>query len=209
MLVVNLVLLGVAVSLRGWRYGARTVYGMVTLSVAIDGLAPFLPNLVPDDTLLAVLYGGAIVGLGLGLVFKAGGNTGGTSIIAQLLLPKVPLSVGQIMLMAYGWGGGVAAVNDLVQEGLSVERAAFIMSDRSEEMARAILTELDRGATGLSGRGLYSGSEREVILTVVARNEIDRLKAIVRAVDPSAFLIITDVHEAVGEGFREMGAHHG
>ena len=228
MLLMNLVLLGIGVKVRGWHYGARTVYGTVALSVAIDGLAPILPNLVPDDTLLAVLYGGAILGLGLGLVFKAGGSTGGTDLIAQLLTPKVPLSVGHLILIADAAVIAVAAVAfgpelalwafiavfvssrviDLVQEGVPIERAAFIMSDRSEEMARAILTELDRGATGLSGRGLYSGGEREVIFTVVARNEIDRLKAIVRAVDPSAFLIITDVHEAIGEGFKEMGAHH-
>ena len=228
MLVMNLVLLGVGVSLRGWRFGARTVYGTIALSVAIDALAPFVPNLAPDSLLLAVLYGGAVIGLGLGLVFKAGGTTGGTDIIAQLLTPKVPLGVGQLMLIvdatviaAAGIAFGpelalwafiavfvAARVIDLVQEGLSVEKAAFIISDRAEEMAAAVLQDLNRGATGLFGRGLYSGDELEVIFTVVSRNEMDRLKAIVRAVDPSAFLIVTDVHEAVGEGFKEMGAHY-
>ena len=73
-------------------------------------------------------------------------------------------------------------------------------------MAGAILDELNRGATGLAGRGLYSGESREVIMTVVRRQEVDSLKRIVRAVDPDAFLIITDVHEAVGEGFGELRA---
>jgi uncharacterized membrane-anchored protein YitT (DUF2179 family) len=228
MLVMNLVLLGIGVAARGWRYGARTIYGAVALSVAVDAMAPFVPNLAPDSELLAVLYGGALTGLGLGLVFKAGGNTGGTDIVAQLLSSKVPLGIGQLMLVADGVVIAVAGivfgpelalwafiavfvssrVIDLVQEGVSVVKAAFVITDRSDEMTRAILFELDRGATGLAGRGLYSGTEREIIFTVVARNELDRLRAIVRAVDPDAFLIVTDVHEAVGEGFKEMGAHH-
>ncbi|GAB4280831.1 MAG: YitT family protein [Coriobacteriia bacterium] len=229
MLAMNLVLLVIGIKSRGWRYGARTVYGTVALSVAIDAMAPFIPNAAPDSELLAVLYGGALGGLGLGLVFKAGGNTGGTDIIAQLLTPKLPLGVGQIMLAVDGVVIAIAGVAfgpelalwaflavfvsarviDVVQEGLAVVKAAFIITDKPEEITHAILFELDRGATGLQGRGLYSGTEREVIFCVVARNELDRLKAIVRTVDPKAFLIVTDVHEAVGEGFKEIGAHYG
>lgn len=229
MLAMNSVLLVIAIAARGWRFGARTIYGAIALSVAIDVMAPFVPNLAPDDVLLAVLYGGALTGLGLGMVFKAGGNTGGTDIVAQLLVSKVPLGVGQLMLVADGLVIAIAGlvfgpelalwafiavfvsarVIDLVQEGLSVVKAAFVITDHAEAMTHAILFELNRGATGLEGRGLYSGTEREVIFCVVSRNELDRLKTIVRTVDPSAFLIITDVHEAVGEGFKEMGAHHG
>lgn len=225
MLAMNAVLLVVAVALRGWHYGAKTIYGMVSLSVAVDLMAPFVPHLASHDPLLAVLYGGAITGVGMGLVFKARGNTGGTDIVAQLVADRTNLGVGQAILIAdavvtltailkfgpdLALYGAVAVVImgrviDLVQEGLSVEKAAYIISDRSDEIADAVLHQLGRGATGLAGRGLYSKQERELVLTVVSRKEIDSLKALVSAVDPSAFMIISDVHEALGEGFKEMG----
>jgi uncharacterized membrane-anchored protein YitT (DUF2179 family) len=226
MLAMNAVLLIVAVVARGWRYGAKTIYGMVALSVAVDVLAPFTPHLAADDRLLAVLYGGAITGIGMGLVFKARGNTGGTDIVAQLLADRTNFGVGQMLLAAdavvtlaaalkfgpdLALYGAVAVVIggrviDLVQEGLSVDKAAFIISDNSEEIADAVLNQLGRGATGLKGRGLYSGAEREVVMTVISRREIDALKALVYAADPDAFLVIADVHETLGEGFKEIGA---
>ncbi|PKQ37465.1 MAG: hypothetical protein CVT59_07510 [Actinobacteria bacterium HGW-Actinobacteria-1] len=225
MLAMNAVLLVVAVSFRGWRYGAKTIYGMVALSVAVDALAPFTPHLAANDHLLAVLYGGVVTGIGMGLVFKARGNTGGTDIVAQLLADRSNFGVGQMMLAAdatvtlvavlkfgpdLALYGAVAVVImgrviDLVQEGLSVEKAAYIISEHSDRIAEAILHELGRGATGLAGRGLYSGNEREIILTVVSRREIDALKALVHAADPGAFMIISDIHEALGEGFKEIG----
>ncbi len=225
MLAMNAVLLAVAVALRGWHYGAKTVYGMVALSVAVDVMAPFVPHLAAHDPLLAVLYGGAITGIGMGLVFKARGNTGGTDIVAQLVADRTNFSVGQAILAADAFVtlaamikfgpdlalyGAVAVVImgrviDLVQEGLSVEKAAYVISERSDEIAEAILLQLGRGATGLAGRGLYSKQEREIVLTVVSRKEIDALKALVKSVDPAAFMIISDVHEALGEGFKEMG----
>lgn len=225
MLAMNAVLLVVAVSLKGWRYGAKTIYGMVALSFAVDGLAPFTPHLASHDPLLAVLYGGVVTGIGMGLVFKARGNTGGTDIVAQLLADRSNFGIGQMMLAAdasvtlvaalkfgpdLALYGAVAVVVmgrviDLVQEGLSVEKAAYIISDHSERIADAILHELGRGATGLSGRGLYSGNDREIIFTVVSRRELDALKALVHAADPSAFMIISDIHEALGEGFKENG----
>jgi uncharacterized membrane-anchored protein YitT (DUF2179 family) len=224
MLALNAVLLVIAFRARGWRYLAKTVYGAVGLSVAIEALAPFTRNLAPHDMLLAVLWGGALTGLGMGLVFKAGGNTGGSDIVAQLLTRKVSLGVGQLMLvidacvlviagLAFGptfaLYGAIAVVVtgttiDLVQDGISVEKAAYIISERSDEIAQAIFTELGRGATGLEGRGLYSGQRREIIFCVVSRRQIDDLKAIVHAVDPTAFLIISDVHEALGEGFKDF-----
>jgi uncharacterized membrane-anchored protein YitT (DUF2179 family) len=223
MLVMNLGLFAIAFRARGWRYAAKTIYGSVVLSVAIDAMARFVRPLATDDPLLAAMYGGAITGLGLGMVFKAGGNTGGTDIIAQLLVPKVSLGLGQLMLLADAivmlaaaivFGPNLAlygivavfvsgAVIDLVQEGLSVNKAAYIISDRSDEVAGAILNDLGRGATGFRARGLYTGEDREVIFTVVSRRELDPLKALVRSVDRGAFIIISDVHEVLGEGFEQ------
>jgi len=225
MLVMNGILLIVAVSVRGWRYGAKTVYGMVGLSVAVGVLAPFTAHLAANDRLLAVLYGGAVTGIGMGLVFKARGNTGGTDIIAQLLVHKVNLTLGQLTLLAdavvtllaaivlgpdLALYGAVAvfimgATIDVVQQGLAVEKAAFIICDDPARVADAVLNQLGRGATGIKSRGLYSGVEREMVFTVVSRREVDALKALVHAADPNAFVVIADVHEALGEGFGKIG----
>jgi uncharacterized membrane-anchored protein YitT (DUF2179 family) len=226
MLVMNGILLVIGIRAKGWRYGARTVYGMVAMSVAVDVFATFTPHLAAHDQLLAVLYGGAVSGIGMGLVFKARGNTGGTDIVAQLLVEKVNLGIGQLMLLAdavvtlvaaivlgpdLALYGAVAvfimgSVIDVVQEGLSVEKAAFIICDEPGRVADAVLHQLGRGATGIMARGLYSSEPREMVFTVVSRREIDALKALVHAVDPKAFVVIADVHEALGEGFKEIGA---
>lgn len=224
MLVFNAVLLVIAFRARGWRYLAKTVYGAVGLSIAIEALMPFTRNMAPHDMLLAVLWGGALTGLGMGMVFKAGGNTGGSDIVAQLLTRRVSLGVGQLMLLidvgvlivaglafgpTFALYGAIAVfitgtTIDVVQDGISVEKAAYIISERSDEIATAILTELGRGATGLEGRGLYSGQKREIIFCVVSRRQVDDLKALVHTVDPKALMIISDVHEALGEGFKDF-----
>jgi len=224
MLVMNVILLANGIRLRGWRYGAKTIYGSVALSVAIDVMAPFVTNLVPlpNERLLAVLWGGALAGIGMGMVFRVGGNTGGTDVVAQLLTKRVSLGVGQLMLLVdatvllvaglvfgpeLALYGAVAvfvttATIDVVQEGLSTEKAAFIFSRHNVEIGQAILTELGRGATAFAARGLYSGENRDVIFCVVGRRELDDLKHIVQTLDPDAFVVISDVHEALGEGFK-------
>lgn len=225
MLVMNVFLLVVALRARGWRFAAKTVYGTVGLSLAVDLVAPLTQTLASDDLLLAALYGGAVSGLGLGLAFKAGGNTGGSDLVAQLVSKKVALGLGQLTLAvdavvtviaAIVFGpelalyGAVAifvsgGVIDLTLEGLPVNKVAYIISEESGRIGDAIIHELGRGATALSGRGLYSGEAREMLFVVVSRNELDSLKGIVQAIDPRALLIISDVHEAIGEGFKEIG----
>lgn len=226
MLVMNGILLAIAFRFRGMRYVAKTLYGAVGLSVLVDLLARFSPHLAGDDLLLAALYGGAISGLGMGLVFKAGGNTGGTDIVAQLLSRRVPFGVGQIMLVVdaavtvlaiFQFGPKLAlygvvaifvatAAIDLVLEGVSVEKAVWIISDHTPRIGEAINVELGRGATALEATGVYTGEKRGTLMVVLSRNELDDLKAIVAAIDPQAMVIISNVHEAIGEGFKEMGA---
>lgn len=227
MLAMNAVLLALATWRRGWRYLARSIYGTIAISVAIDGMMWLWPkdlHLAQGDPLLASLYGGVIVGLGLGLVFKAGGNTGGTDIVAQLLVRRTGLGVGQLVLIADGVVTALAAVAfgptlalyglvavfiqgyiiDVVMEGLSVEKACYIMSEQYERIGEAVLNEMGRGATLLHGIGMWTNQERPVILTVISRREIDALKDIVRTVDPSAFVIVSDVREVLGEGFKQF-----
>jgi len=223
MLVFNVLLLAIGLRLRGWRYGAKTLYGAIGLSFAIDLMAPFIHPLAVNDRLLAVLWGGALAGIGMGMVFRVGGNTGGTDIVAQLLTKRVSLGVGQLMLLVdacvlviaglkFGpelalYGAVAVFVTtttiDVVQEGLSTEKAAWVFSKRSEDIGSAILSELGRGATAFAARGVYSGEDRDVIFCVVGRRELDDLKNIVRTLDPDAFVVISDVHEALGEGFKE------
>jgi uncharacterized membrane-anchored protein YitT (DUF2179 family) len=224
MLAMNAVLFIVAWRARGLGYVAKTLYGTIALSVAIDGFAPFVPHLASADLLLAALYGGAFAGLGMGLVFKAGGNTGGTDIVAQLLSRRLPFGTGQIMLVvdasvtllaAIEFGpnlalyGAVAIVVmsvtiDIVLEGIAVEKAAWIISDQADRIGEAINYDLRRGATRLEATGVYTGEKRGTLFVVIARNELDDLKAIVAAIDCNALVIVSNVHEAIGEGFKRM-----
>jgi uncharacterized membrane-anchored protein YitT (DUF2179 family) len=160
----------------------------------------------------------------MGIAFRSRGNTGGTDLAAQLLNRFTGISVGQALLLFDGAViilAGImfhsvemslyamitlfvsSKVMDAVLEGLDYAKAAFIISEQSTAIGEMILTELKRGATGLSGRGLYSTAQKEVILCVISRAEEIRLKELVRQIDPRAFIIITDVHEVLGEGFKE------
>lgn len=224
-LVMNAILLFFVFRSGGLRYAAKTIFGIVVLSVAIDLFAPFIPNLSGHDTMLASIWGGVVTGFGLGLVFKVGGNTGGTDILAQLLSKKSSFGIGQLMLgidaavvvmAAFIFGpelalyAGIAIaiaswIIDLVIDGLSVEKAAWVISESYEALGEAIINDLGRGCTRIEGTGLWTGERRPVLFVVLTRKEVGRLKALVVDIDPNALVVISDVHEAFGEGFKEMG----
>lgn len=223
-LLMNAVLLAIAIRERGLQYAAKTVYGILAMSFFIEVIARLNPVIVTDDLLLSALFGGVVSGLGVGLVFKAGGNTGGTDIVAQLLARRFPFGVGQIMLVvdavvtllaAIAFGpvlamyGAVSifvssATIDVVLEGLPVEKAAFIISEEHDAIAAAVLNDMGRGATTLQATGAWTGEQRKILWVVLSRNEIDALKQVVGAIDPTAMVVISDVHETIGEGFKEM-----
>jgi uncharacterized membrane-anchored protein YitT (DUF2179 family) len=164
------------------------------------------------------------MGLGLALVFKAGATTGGTDIPAKILnkmFPHIPVSKfllfidGTVILSAIiafknidiGLYSAVtlyisAKVIDVIIEGVTYEKAIFIISDKSQEIAQRILSDLERGVTGLLGKGMYTKNDKTVLLCIVETREIIQIKNIVRKIDGKAFVIITDVKEALGEGFR-------
>jgi uncharacterized membrane-anchored protein YitT (DUF2179 family) len=224
MLLMNSILLVVAWRARGLQYAAKTTFGVLAISGFIEVFSRWIQPLATDDLLLAALYGGVVTGLGMGLVFKAGGNTGGTDIVGQLLSRRVPFGVGQIMLaadaavtlvaaIAFGprlaMYGAVAifvssATIDMVLEGISVHKAAFVISQRHDDIAEAVLEDLGRGATTLQATGAYTGEPRKMLYVVLSRNQIDSLKRIVATLDPNAMVVISDVHESIGEGFNEM-----
>ena len=224
MLVLNVPLFLMGIYRMGLGFGFRSLYGTIALSVIIDLLAPVVP--VPThDIMLAGLYGGVLTGLGVGLVFRYKGTTGGTDLLAAIIRTYTGVNIGQLLFMVDA--GVVLAAGivfdsaelalyalitiflaswliDLVLEGISYARAFIIISDRSEEIANLIMEKMDRGVTALYGKGLYTGIDRPVLLSVVNRSEVSQLKEIVYMADPGAFVILTNVHEVLGEGFKEI-----
>lgn len=207
----------------GASFGAKSFYGAVATSIFVDLLAK--SHLIPALThniLLAALYGGIIVGIGLGIVFRYKATTGGSDLAARLLNHYFGISVGQgiliidfciIALSALVFGIEKAMIGllslfitskvvDLLQEGISSIRTALIISEYPEKIAEAVMSELQRGVTSFSGRGLYTQNPKEVLFCVLPREEISGLKDIVREVDKKAFVIITDAYEVLGEGFK-------
>lgn len=220
--------LNVPLFLLGWYYiGGHllisSLFSMLVSSLAIDGIA-LLYTFQPMDTMLACLVGGAMMGAGLGMVFSQGATTGGTDVIARLLMLKMPwLPMGKLVLIpdfsvlvlvAVVFGsvnaalyGAVALfvstkVIDKMLYGLDESKVAYIVSDCWRKTADAIL-ERDRGVTILTAQGAYTGDEKHVLLTAFKQREIVEMKRIVHDSDPNAFLIVCDAHDVLGEGFAE------
>ena len=212
-------------ALGGWKLGKKffwnSLLGMLASSVAIDAFS-VLP--VPEiDPLLAALYGGALCGLGLGVVFSTGATTGGSDIIVRLLKrkwPNVPigtintcfdLTVVTLTGIAFGDMSralycGIAVfvmgqVIDAVVYRFDYSKVALIITREHAEVARRIGTELGRGATFLKGEGAYSGTDTKVILTAVKRQQLAELKELVVGIDPNAFIIVQEAHQVLGDGF--------
>lgn len=221
MLLINIPLFLLGISEMGINFGVRSLYGTVILSVFTDILLPHTKPLTLNP-LLASIYGGGLSGLGLGIVFRCRATTGGTDLAARVLNRYLPISIGQALLVidslviaAAGivfnaelalWALIALAVTsrviDLIQEGEDYTRVAFIISQQSDRIARGIFQKLDRGATALKGRGMYTGKELEVVLSVITRSEQTQLKDLVQEADPGAFVVLADAHEVLGEGFQ-------
>jgi len=221
-LALNVPLFLLAWKFMGWKVVANSLAGTLLLPFMLETLA-FLPP-VTEDLFLASIYGGILVGLGLGVVFRFHGSTGGTALAALLINRFLGWSSGQgligadlliILLAGVAFGAEVAMlallslfitskVIDVIQEGLSYSKAAIIISDRREEITERIFQELGRGATFLQGWGAYTRSERGIVLCVLPQYQVSRMKNIVREEDPGAFVIIGSVGEVLGEGFQKM-----
>ena len=211
----------------GWKYiGGHllvsSLYAMTFSSFAID-LMDMVYRFPPMDTMLAGIFGGALLGLGIGLVFSKGATTGGTDLIARLLKLKFAwLPMGTLVLIpdfvvivlaALAFGKVESAlygivslfvttkVMDTVLYGLDSSKVAYIISDACDAIAQAVIA-MDRGATILHGEGAYSGDEKKVLLVAFKQKEIVPLKEKVNEIDPRAFLIVCDAHDVLGEGFR-------
>lgn len=222
------ILVNVPLFLAGWRLlGGRllvsSLYAMAVSSLAIDVIA-WMHTFPPMDPILATLYGGAGMGVGLGLVFSQGATTGGTDIIGKLLKLKFPwLPIGKlvmipdmvvVILAAVVFGTVSAAlygliqmyllskVMDMILYGWDTSRVAYIITDRWEETVQGLL-DMNRGVTLLQGKGAYTGAEKQVLLVAFRQREIVPIKRMLREIDPKAFFIVCDAHEILGEGFGD------
>ncbi|MBO8137696.1 MAG: YitT family protein [Desulfotomaculum sp.] len=211
----------------GYSFVLNSLFGTIALSLAIDLTAPFLP--VPtDNLLLATIYGGVLNGLGLGLVFRFKSTTGGTDMLAAILRSYTGYDIGQLLFMVDGlvvlsagivfksWELAMYAlicifiiskVIDLVQDGFSYAKGFIIITNEPRAVGNEIMKQLDRGATVWNARGMYTGRDRHILLSVVHRSEVTKLKDIIHQADPRAFVITADVHEVIGEGFKQMAVY--
>jgi uncharacterized membrane-anchored protein YitT (DUF2179 family) len=209
----------------GWHFAARTLYATIVMSVLTDLFAPLVNTLPPiTQPLLFTLYGGLLDGIGMGLVFRAQGTTGGTDIVARIVNRFRGVPLGQTMLAVNGAVLFAAAlifglepvlyslivtfvgsrVVDVVQGEAANVRTAMIISVNPDAIRSAIFAELDRGVTLLAARGGYTETETQIVYCVVTRSELTGLKRLVSAIDPKAFVVITEASEALGYGFRAL-----
>lgn len=223
MLIINIPLFFAGLKIMGSSFGIRTIYGIVSLSVFTDLLQPRMTALT-DDLLLASIYGGVIGGIGLGIVFRSRGTTGGTDLIASLLNYFTGITVGEGLLIADGIVVTLAGIFfnlevalyaavtifitsqtiDVVQEGLNFKKGVLIISDQADKINQMVVNELNRGVTEFEAKGGYTGDKRDVLLCIISRSEVSELKSAISEIDKDAFVIISNVHEVLGEGFTEI-----
>jgi uncharacterized membrane-anchored protein YitT (DUF2179 family) len=219
--------------LLGWRYLGgrrflvRTGVAVATYALFTDLLLllPFFPKKgITDDVVLNTLYGAVVLGIGYGLVYRAQGTSGGSDILARILnhwrgipMTQSYLMTDTLVIMAagfvFGWPRALYSiivlyvsglVSDSTLQGGATVRTAMIVTGQAETVAGRILSETGRGVTILNGTGAYTGAARSVLYCVVSRSEVQQIKMIVHELDPKAFLVIGQAHEALGEGFQSF-----
>lgn len=211
--------------LGGLRFAVRTIFAVVLFSVLVDVLVYVLPrNGLTQDLTLNALYGGVVSGIGYGLVYRGRGTSGGSDILARILNHRHGISVSTSYLMtdalimflaglSFSWENalyalvmlyisGIAAETTL--EGSNVVRTVMIITDQADPIREMILQQMERGVTIMPAIGGYTGHEKKVLYCVVSRSEIAQIKGMVREIDPDAFMVIGQAHEALGEGFKSF-----
>ncbi|MEG0855652.1 MAG: YitT family protein [Terrisporobacter sp.] len=204
----------------------KTLLGILFFTIALNLCENLSSFYITNDVLLATLTGGVILGLGLGVIFKINGTTGGTDLIGLILnrwfpsisVPKLMgvadfivvmssiFATGKIEIGLYSALGLYIAVivSDMVIQGLYSAKSFTIISNSPNEISDTILEKMERGVTILSAKGGYTKEEKDALLVVVSKREVSILRKLVKSVDPNAFVVISDVHEALGEGFKQI-----
>lgn len=221
-LLANIPLFVIAIVVLGRKYIAKTLYATICFTVALY-IVPS-QDISNNDFVLASIYGGILMGVGLGLVFATNCSTGGTDLFGAILQKKLKhYSVPQLLMVidssivilgaaVFGLNKALYAViavyitskiMDTILEGLKFGKLAYIISEQHGEIANEILHNMNRGVTGVPIKGMYSNTDKNMLLCVVSKKEIVQIIDIVAQIDPKAFVIVSDVREVLGEGFIE------
>jgi len=217
----------IGIKILGPRFGYKTVLGFSLTAIFTDTLTYFwgFEPLVVGDALLSSIFGGVLVGLGLGLIFRAKATSGGSDIVAMIIAKYTSLPLGMLMIYVdsvvvlvgllvfqdwkiplYSWIVIfiTGKVIDIVMAGISYDKSIFIISEKHEEIRDKIINNLNRGGTYIEGKGMFNMADRKIIFTVVSRRELALLEEYIHEIDPKAFLTVTDATEILGEGFRSL-----
>lgn len=227
-LVLNIPLTYAGIKILGPKFGIKTIAGFVLSSVFMDGItmlrevgdAPLV-----DDVLLSCVFGGVLIGFGLGLIFKSRATSGGSDIIAMIIAKYTNRQLGQLMIYVdsaivliglaafqdwkiplYSWlviyitGKAI----DATIEGSGYNKALFIISKEHDKIKEKILFDLERGGTYFNGKGMFTNEEKQIIYTVVSRREVAILEQYIHSIDPEAFITVMDTSEILGEGFQSL-----
>ena len=209
----------------GKTFAISTVYGIIVLSIFVSFFHP-IPAFT-EDILLATVFGGMILGIGVGVVIRNGGALDGTEILALVITKKLPFSVGQIIMFinvfilgaagfVFSWDRAMYSLLayviaskaiDTVVAGLEESKSVWIISDMAEEIGNAINARLGRGVTYIKGQGAFTGDDKKVIFSIITRLEESKLNTIVEDIDPTAFLAIADISEVRGGRFKKKDIH--
>ncbi|MEW9699183.1 YitT family protein [Paenibacillus sp. SI8] len=221
----NLPFLYIGYKMIGKTFALSTLFSILVMSAGTVLLHPVPPLTI--DPLLSAVFGGIILGIGVGLVIRFGGSLDGTEIIAILVSKKIPFSVGEIVMFfnlfilgsagfVYSWDRAMYSLIayfiaykmiDITIEGFDESKSVWIISDRFRSIGEAILDRLGRGVTYLEGEGGFSGDNKKVIFCVITRLEEAKLKSIVEELDPSAFLAVGNIHDVKGGRFKKRDIH--
>nr|WP_050979726.1 YitT family protein [Fictibacillus macauensis] len=227
---VLLILLNLPFLFLGYKQIGKTFAFSTLYAVIIMSIGTFFLNPVPvltDDPLLASVFGGVILGVGVGMVIRYGGSMDGTEILAVLFNTKTPFSVGEVVMFfnlfilgsagfVFGWDRAMYSliayyiafkVIDITIDGFDQSKSVWIISDEHTRIGEALLARLGRGVTYLNGEGAYSRDEKKVIFTVITRLEEAKLKNIVEDIDPTAFLAVGNIHDVKGGRFKKKNIH--
>ncbi|PKO95261.1 MAG: YitT family protein [Bacteroidetes bacterium HGW-Bacteroidetes-9] len=228
-LVLNIPLTIIGIKLLGPRFGVKTVVGFVLTSVFMDMLTMIVGEVDPlglgNDILMACIFGGVLIGFGLGLIFKSKATSGGSDIVAMIIAKYTRLPLGQLMIYVdsvivlfglavfrdwhiplYSWIVifVTGKVIDITMQGVSYDKTLFIVSNQFELIRDKIINDLNRGGTFIPGKGMFNNSEKTIIFTVLNRRELAILEEYIHQVDPKAFVTVMEANEILGNGFKSL-----
>ncbi|MBC5995794.1 YitT family protein [Romboutsia ilealis] len=226
MLMMGIPLIICSVKILGKKDAAKTLIGMLTLSFLLEVTSPLANISATQDTLLSAISGAILLGSGIGIVFSVDGSTGGTDLIALMVnrvFPSIPLSkcltfIDGMVVISAGIANGnletglysaialyiIVKMIDAIVSGFDYSKAFMIITEEEEVLRDAIVNDVKRGLTIIDAKGGYTSQDKRILLVVVRKKQEVHLKKLIKRVDPKAFIIVSDVHEVLGEGFTPI-----